>query len=161
MERASVKEEYRNTQFGCCIIATVIAVILSFIFLTVALGVGWGLVMGPISIVLTVALGLTPILMCLSLISWFCVDDPLCVTLSAFICIWFMAGLAVLACGIAYTVTGSLTDGVDEQSIRLHIGSIVAGSFGIAAALLCCCSGIYALIGIIYTSTYSVDDTCI
>ena len=156
-----MKEEYRNTQFGCCVIATIVAIILSFISLTVALGVGWGLVMGPISIVLSVALGLTPILMCLSLICCIWVDDPICVTLSAFICIWFTAGLAVLACGIAYTVTGSLTDGVDEQSIRLHIGSIVAGSFGIAAALMCCCSGMYALIGIVFASTYSVDETCV
>ena len=145
-----MNEEDGNTLFRCCIIAAIVTFILSFIFLTVAVGVGWGLVIGPMAIVLTVALGLTPILMFLSVISFICRDNEACKLLFGFmVCFWFLAEVAASACSLMCIVGGCPAYyGVDEQPNILHIGTIVAGSFGFAASLLCFLSGIYAVFAI-------------
>ena len=140
--------EYHSTFADCeisghqCVIycstsSAIIGIISSVICLAVSLGVAWGLLLGPdpISIVLTSVAGV-PIGMLFYLVgAYFGKHKPQTV-LFVFAVVWFIGSLAIIACGIAYTVTGSMVSGVDGGMMK--VASIVAGAFAILSGVLCC-----------------------
>ena len=151
--------EYQPTFADCgisghqCVVyfftsAVIFGIISSIVCLVVALGVAWGLVLGPISIVLTVAVAIVPIPMLFILVGACFGELRPQIVLFVFAVIWFIGSLAFIGCGIAYTVTGSLVSGVDGES--MNVASIVAGAFTILSGLLCCGSSACATLSGLY-----------
>ena len=132
----------------CSTSSVIIGIISSIICLAVSLGVAWGLVLGPISIVLTVVVAIVPIVMLFILVGACFGELRPQIVLFVFAIIWFIGSLAFIACGIAYTVTGSMVSGVDGGMMK--VASIVAGAFSILSGVLCCGSSACATLSGLY-----------
>ena len=109
--------------------------------------------MGPITYVLTIVIPIAPFVMLMVLAGACYSEQTPKIVLFGFAIIWAVAGLAFVACGIAYLVTGSQTSPSTAQLENAVLGSFVAGAFAVVTALLCCGGGVCATISGVYCAS--------